>query len=164
MHWHGRNLKFFSHETPIGIADNQISLNFFRKKHIFEAKSFENCNFSRLRHQSVPQANIFIQILKFSIGKFIPSSKNTKFFARAFALLLPLENYIYRLLGCTPPSQICFWIRHWNYSWLKIFLALCPHLKSWLRHWRGLEKIELIFHTSDIKRLYTLYPIYEWGI
>ena len=31
--------KFFSHEAPIGIANNQISLNFLQKKHIFEAKS-----------------------------------------------------------------------------------------------------------------------------
>ena len=52
-------VKFFPHEAPIGIADNQISLNFFRKKHIFEAKSYKNCNFSHLWRQSVPQANIF---------------------------------------------------------------------------------------------------------
>ena len=45
--------------------------------------------------QSVPQANIFIQILIFSIEKFILSSKNTKFFARAFALLLVITRKLH---------------------------------------------------------------------
>ena len=74
---------------------------------------FRACGANRYRRRI---CSLFIQIPKFSVGKFILSLKNTKFFARASALLLPLENYIYRLLGCTPPSQICFWIRHWNYS------------------------------------------------
>ena len=138
MHWHGQNLKFFSHKAPIGIADNQILFNFFQRKHIFEAKLYENCNFSRLRRQSVPQANIFsykFWNFQSEIRKVCTFVKKYQIFLACFRVITPSGKL--HLSSFRLPQKIFFWLRHWNYSWVKIFLAQCPPpQKSWLRHCR----------------------------
>ena len=64
---HGPNLKFSGMRRLSALKT--IKFHFFSTKHIFEAKSNENCNLPAAPTGTA--GNIFIQILKFSIGKCI---------------------------------------------------------------------------------------------